>query len=50
MYLNINSNKTENGTEIWLYKDNHHPSCKWYLRLADDVFPQLNSPDVGKAK
>jgi hypothetical protein len=50
MYLNINSNKTENGTEIWLYSDGNHPSCKWYLRLADDVFKYLNCPDVGKGK
>jgi len=50
MYLNINSNKTDNGVEIWLYSDGNHPSCKWYLRLADDVFKYLNSPDVGKAR
>lgn len=50
MYLNINSGKTDNGTEIWLYSDGHHPSCKWYLRLADDAFPYINCPDVGKGK
>lgn len=45
-FLNVNSGKTDNGQEVWLYKDGQHPSCKWYLRLYEKS--PLNCPDVGK--
>ena len=45
-FLNVNSGKTDNATEVWLYNDGQHPSCKWYLRLYEKS--PLNCPDVGK--
>ena len=48
MYLNVNSNRTDNQTEVWLYADKDHPSCKWYLSLYEKS--PLNCPDVGKGK
>lgn len=43
MYLNINSGRTANGTEIWLYKDRNHHSCKFYLAQAYDVTDAPNN-------
>lgn len=46
VYLSLNSNKTDNGTEIWLWNNAQHPAAKWYLSLFDGG--PLNCPDVGK--
>jgi hypothetical protein len=45
-YLNVNSGRTDDSTEVWLYSDKQHPSCKWYLTLYEHS--PLNCPDVGR--
>jgi hypothetical protein len=45
-FLNVNSGKTNDGAEVWLYNDKQHPSCKWYLTLYEHS--PLNCPDVGR--